>query len=49
MTQEDMDLYWHKSKATESETISEDVCKRLKLSLEELRQLIKDTEEGKIH
>lgn len=47
--QEQQDLYWHKSKAAESEVISEDVCKRLNLSLEELRQLIKDTEEGRIH
>jgi hypothetical protein len=42
-------LYWHKSKALESEAISKAVCERLNLSLEELRQLSKATEEGKIN
>jgi hypothetical protein len=43
------DLNWHKSKALKSEEISKDVCERLNLSLEELRQLSKATEEGKIN
>lgn len=43
------DLDWHKQNAIRSEKILESVCERLGLTMDELRQLIRDIDEGKIH
>jgi hypothetical protein len=47
--QEQQDLYWHKQNAISSEEILKSVCERLGLTMDELRQLIKDIDEGRIH